>query len=490
MGQEQRYAWRVFSVTSIGVLLAAANTSTLDVALPVVARHFHASASAAAWMLLSYMLVYTILILALGRLADIIGRRRLYLIGLGTLTAASVGCGFAPNIVILDVFRSVQAVGAAAIITNTTAQLVDAFPPRLLSTGLGLNVTMGSAAQVLGPLLGGLLATTLGWRAVFWFNVPTGLAGLIWARRTLRRPLRSQQREPFDFAGALLSAIMLSGLIVGLSQAGASGWTSTSVLGGLATFVLATPVFILVQRRRQHPLVDLGLFADRTRALAYVAAFLLAAARSAVVLLVALYLQAARGLDAFQAGLRITPVAIGVMVASPVAGRLARRFDARILSTAGMALTGTGLLTLAIFLSPDLAYLPIAIALLAIGVGSGLFLTPNTTAIMTSVADSRRGVANGVRAMVQNSGYIISIALALSIVTSSLHPDEKRAAYSGTLSRLSFDGLVRFTHGYHMALYVLTGVTFIGCLASVSRSVDPERQGRISASDVGVETMA
>ena len=176
---QARYAWRVLSVTSLGVLLSGINTSTLDVALPVVARHFSASATESSWIVLSYMLVNTILILVFGRVADIVGRRRLYMVGLAVLTGASVLCGFAPSALVLAICRALQAVGAAALITNTTALLTDAFPRRLLSTGLSFNVTAASAAQVAGPLVGGALAGALGWRAVFWFNVPFGVAGLL-----------------------------------------------------------------------------------------------------------------------------------------------------------------------------------------------------------------------------------------------------------------------------------------------------------------------
>jgi EmrB/QacA subfamily drug resistance transporter len=297
VADDERYAWRVLSVTSLGVLLAAANTSTLDVALPVVARHFDATASAASWTLLTYMLVNTVLILSFGRLADIVGRRRLYLAGLATLTVASLACGFAPSIVWLDALRGVQAIGAAAIITNTTAQLTDAFPARLLGTALGLNVAVASAAQVIGPVIGGAMASAWGWRAVFWFNVPTGLVGLVWARMSLRRALQHASEERFDVLSAVLSLGMLGGLVVALSEGGALGWTSAPVIAGAALFVATTPVFLLMQARRRHPLVDLQLFADRQRSAAYVANFLLALARFAVVLLAALYLQAARGLD-------------------------------------------------------------------------------------------------------------------------------------------------------------------------------------------------
>lgn len=235
---DRRYAWRVLSVTGIGVLLSGANTSTLDVALPTVARHFNATATEASWMLLSYMLVNTGLIVAFGRLADIVGRRRLYLAGLAVFTVGGLACGFATNAAELD---AMQAVGAASIVTNTTALLTDAFPPETLSLGLGLNVTLVSAAQVVGPLLGGLLATTLGWRAVFWFNVPTGAVGLVWAAISLRRSPRSgERREPFDLIGGVLSFAVLGSLVIALSEGGALGWTSPPVVAGAIVFAVTT----------------------------------------------------------------------------------------------------------------------------------------------------------------------------------------------------------------------------------------------------------
>jgi EmrB/QacA subfamily drug resistance transporter len=452
------------------VLLAAANTSTLDVALPVVARHFKASASAASWTLLSYMLVNTVLILVFGRLADIVGRRRLYLIGLATLTAASLACGFAPSIVWLDVLRGVQAVGAAAIITNTTAQLTDAFPRRLLATALGLNVAVASAAQVIGPVIGGAMASSWGWRAVFWFNVPTGVVGLVWARLSLHRALQRPSSERFDVLSGALSVGVLGGPVLALSEGGALGWTSLPVLVGVAVFVVTTPVFILMQIHRRDPLLDLRLFANRERSAAYVAAFLLSLARFALVLLVALYLQAARGLDPFGAGIRVIPVALGMMIASPLVGRLVTRSSARVLSTSGLVLTGIGLVGLASRLRPATSDVELALWLGLIGVGTGVFMTPNTNAIMSTVDPARRGIANGVRSMMQNSGYVVSVALSLGIVTSALPRDEKREAYAGTLSRLGPTSLAHLTHGYHVALYVLAGTTVLGAAVSLARS--------------------
>lgn len=468
---EARYAWRVLSVTSLGVLLAGTNTSTLDVALPVVARHFSATATQASWIVLAYMLVNTVLILVFGRVADIVGRRRLYLAGLGILTAASVLCGFAPSAIVLAACRALQAVGAAAIITNTTALLTDAFPSRLLSTGLSFNVTASAAAQVAGPVVGGALASTLGWRAVFWYNVPVGVAGLLWAMRTLRGDPPRRRREPFDPVGAFLAFTLVGGLVLALSEGGALGWSSLPVIVGGALCAVSLPVFLWSQRRRRFPMLDLSVFADRERSMAYASTMLMSVARFAVVLLIALYLQAATGANPFQAGLRVIPVAAGMSLASPVAGRLALRYPARWVSSAGMAIAAAGLVVLAATISPSLGYPVIGACLLAVGAGSGIFMTPNTSSIMAGVESGRRGIANGVRSMLQNTGYVISTALSLAIVTSPLTPSGKQAAYAGTLSKLSLPALDDFTGGYRLALGVLAGACVLGMLLSLTRNV-------------------
>ncbi|RZS89651.1 EmrB/QacA subfamily drug resistance transporter [Motilibacter rhizosphaerae] len=471
--EEAAYAWRVLSVTSLGVILTGLNTSTLDVGLPAVSRHFGASPAQASWFLLAYMLVNTTMILVFGRVADLVGRRRLYVTGLAGFTLASLACGAAPTAGALIAFRAVQAVGAAAIITNTTALLTDAFPRRLLSTALGLNITIISAAQVAGPVVGGGMVEAFGWRAVFLFNVPFGVAGVVWALLTLRSSPATAQGESFDVLGAVLSALALGGLVVALSQGGATGWASPAVVGGALVALVALPAFLALQvsrpRRGQDPLVDLRLFADRERAMAYLAVFLLAVSRFAVVLLVSLFLQAAQGLDALQAGVRVLPVALGMMLVSPVAGRLAQRVPPRLLGTAGLLLSAAGLLVLAVAVRPSLPGSVVAPALLAVGIGTGLFMTPNTSAIMASVPPARRGIANGLRSMLQNTGFVVSTAMSLAIVTSPLTPGEKRAAYAGTLSSLPGHELGAFVDGYRTAFVVLAALCVLGAVASLLR---------------------
>jgi EmrB/QacA subfamily drug resistance transporter len=463
----------VFSVTSVGVLLAGLNTSTLDVALPTVVRHFDASATGASWILLSYLLVSTVLILPFGRLADIIGRRPLFLGGIALLTLASLAAGAAPNVQLLILARIGQAVAAASLMANVTAILTDAFGVAKLSLALGLNVTVAGIGLVAGPAIGGLLADNLGWRAVFWFNVPFGAVGVLWGALTLREEAKSGKRESFDLMGAALATLVIGAFVAAITLGGTQGWLTWPVVLTAAGFVIGLPALLRTQMRRRHPLLDLTLFRNRERAIAYAVTFVMALARFGVVLLIALYLQAAHGWSAARTGIIIVPAALGMMAAAPIAGRLTRYLSARVLSTAGLALTAAGLAYLAEVLDPRTGTVTLIVALAAIGIGSGLFMTPNTSSIMASVAADRRGVANALRATAQSAGTVTGTALCLAIVTTPLAPADRAAAYAGTLSRLSADALPDFTAGYHRALLVLAAVTAIGAVASLLRNPPP-----------------
>lgn len=466
---DSRYAWRVFSVTTLGVILTAVNNSTLDVALPAVSRHFDATPSQASWILLSYMLVTTVLILAFGRLADLMGRRRLYIAGLAVFTVASFGCGFAPNAGVLIALRALQAVGAASVVTNTTAMLVDAFPPRLLGLGLGMNVTAISASQVAGPLVGGAMVTWFGWRAVFLFNVPTGLIGVVWGLIVLRRIPPPVDRERFDVLSSVVSLLALGGVVLALSEGGARQWTNPLVLVAGAVALVTLPLFVWMQRVRRDPLIDLSLLLTRVRAASYFCSLAANAARFAVVLVVSLFLQAVDGLNAFEAGLRVMPTALGMMLASPLAGRLIGRFGSRMLAQLGLSLCALAVLLLALTLAPSAPALVVGGELLLLGIGSGLFLPANTSSIMWGVPVHRRGVANGIRSMLQNTGTVVGTAMSLALATTLLGPDEKRAAYAGTLGRLGGGELWNFVDGCRMALYALFAVCVVALVFARSR---------------------
>ncbi len=474
-----RHAWRVLSATSIGVLLTFTNTSTLDVALPSIVRSLRAGPAEAGWILLGYMLVNTLLLLVFGRLADLVGRRGLYLAGLALFTLASLGCGASDGPGMLIAMRMVSAVGAAAIITNTTALLADAFPSDRLATALGLNAMVAALSQMLGPALGGLLVQHLGWRALFWLNVPVGLIGLGWAALVLRPPA-ARPAERFDLAGALLSAIALAGLIVVMSEGGLLGWTSPVIMVGLSAFVVGLPCFLAVQATARAPLVDLRLFADPRRAGAYASAFLMSAVQFATVLLISLYLQSVGHMTPLQAGLRIVPVAVGMAATAPLAGRWASRFREGALPTAGMLIAGCGLALVAASLRDSAGPMLRASGLLSIGIGTGLFMTPNTSAIMNGVGADRRGIANGVRAMLQNAGFLIGTALSLAIATWPLSPSLRRAVYAGALPAVAGPHSNDLGSGFRHALLALIGLCLGGVAISLARTRRRRRQNPVA----------
>ncbi|GMA63201.1 MFS transporter [Alicyclobacillus fastidiosus] len=465
----RRYPWMVLSVTSLGVLLTLLNVGTLNVALPVVSRHFHATAITANWILLSYMLFNTVFILIFGRLADMFGRRRLYIIGLSAFTIVSLLIGFAPNIWVLLVLRVVQAAGGAIVVTNTTPLLTDAFPEKSLPKGLGINVLVASVAQLVGPVVGGFFASVLGWQWVFWFNVPFGVIGVIWAMITLRSMPSTGTREAFDLPGNILIFFALGGAILALSEGSTLGWGNPIVVAGLLAFVILTPIFLHIEWRAKSPLMDLRLFGQRRYAMAYTSAFLNSFARSAVVLLMALYYQTLDHASAFTAGLAVLPVTAGMLLLSPVAGSLASRYDARLLSSLGLALSGLGVLVLIFEVGPASSFAWAAVGMFLVGAGTALFMTPNTSSIMTTIDPAHRGTANGLRSMLQNMGQVVSTALSLMLVTASLPPRLQASIYGGNAVALPQRDVHLIVVGFRTALFAMLIATLIGVLTSLVR---------------------
>ncbi|MFJ4626733.1 MFS transporter [Streptomyces sp. NPDC088847] len=473
-GRAVRGPWRVFAATAVGVVAVFLNMSGLAVALPTITRELGADPGQADWILLGYMLVTTALILVFGRLADIVGRRSLYLAGLVVFTTGTGLAALSPSAGFLIAARIVQAVGAAAVITNNTALLTDVFPARTLGRALGWNVTVAATAQVAGPVVGGAATQLLGWRGLFIVCVPIGLVaiGASVPAVPANRKRDAGMREPFDLPGALLSTAMLTALVLTLTPgvtAAVADWLPWACGG--ATVALFT-AFAVVQARRAHPLVDVALL--RTRAIAFVLAAVLANAVGsyAVVLLASLHEQAVGGASSLEAGVLVTPVAAGTLITSAAAGSLFDRFTPRALTTTGMATTACGLLGFSLTLSTTaVPFWTVAPFLFLVGAGTGLFMTPSTSALMLSAPADRRGMANGLRSTTQNVGYLLSTALALAFTTTGLSEPARQAAYDGTLNTLNVlasGELHRFVANIRVTGFVLTGITVIGgavCLA-------------------------
>ena len=327
----------------MGALLAALTSGTLVIALPEILRDLHTDLFTLMWIVVGYTLAATVLVLNAGRIADQVGRARSYTAGFALFTVASVACALAPTAFLLIVARLIQGIGGAFLMANSAALVTDAFPRRELGRALGINAMVVGAGLILGPILGGWL-TGFGWRTVFWFNVPLGLVGTIAAATFLVEQGRRSARTGLDVSGSLLYLLGLSGLVTALAFGGIYGWTTPWVLAGFAAFVVAMPAFLWVEAHREAPLLDLSLFRNRLFALGNLTGLLNGIARNGVLFLLVFYLQGARGYDPVTAGLMLAPLAIGLLVLSPISGALADRIGSRLLATAGMIVTAIGLL--------------------------------------------------------------------------------------------------------------------------------------------------
>jgi EmrB/QacA subfamily drug resistance transporter len=477
----EHYRWWVLSVTSLGMFLATVNSGTLLIALPDVERALDTSLLTLVWVILAYMVASTVLLLPAGRLADQLGRRRLYIIGMALFTLASLGAGFADSGTALILWRILQGIGGAFVFANSGALVTDAFPRRQLGLAMGTNVMVAAVGLVVGPVLGGWLVG-FGWAWVFWFNVPLGVLGTIWSALILRELARRDHRGGYDIAGNLLALGGLTGLVLALSDAGLDGWSAPMVVVGLIAAGVLLPLFVLVELRAPSPMLDLSLFRIRIYWAASAAAFLNGLARFALMFLFVFYFQGPQGDDPITAGIKLIPLAAGMLVAAPLAGWWADRHGSRALAVGGMLLCALGLagMTTLGVASP---FWQSALWLGIVGVGSGAFNSPNTSAMMAAVPPWRRGIASGTRTMLQNTGAVISIALMLMIVTAVVPTTLLFRIFSGLTTGLSTERLEPFMSGMHLALWILVAFSLAGAAVSALRGkhVSDEADAEVEA---------
>ena len=464
---DDRYKWWALSCTGLGMLLATLNSGTLVIALPDLERALGVGLLTLVWVILAFMIASTVLVLTFGRMSDVFGRKRAFVLGFVVFTLASLGAGFATGGTSLILWRVVQGIGGALLFANASALVTDAFPREELGLAMGTNVMIAGVGLVLGPVLGGLLVQ-ISWHWVFWFNVPLGVFGTVWAATVLRELVTPERERHFDWPGTVSFVLGLTGLTLGISRGGLVGWVDATTLTSLAVAVVLLPLFLVIERRTAEPMLDLGLFADRGFSAATGAAFLSGLSRFALTFVFVLYFQGALGDDPILAGVKLAPLAAGMLVSSPLAGRYADRHGARVLAASGLVVSGLGMIGMTT-LQVGTPYALTALWLLVAGVGSGMFNSPNTAAMMGAVPAHRRGIAGGTRMMLQNTGSVLSIALLLAIVTSSVPKATLLSIFSGLSAGLSRAALDPFIANLHVAMWVLAATSFAGAAVSLLR---------------------
>ena len=465
----REYKWMALSCTSIGALLASINGSSLIVALPTLMRELNSGLFSLIWVLLSYLLAQTALTLPAGRIADMVGRKKLYVGGFALFTVVSLLAGFANNAAELIAARTIMGAAGAFMMANSSVIVTDAFPRNELGQALGINMTLAAAGSTLGVVVGGIM-TSISWQWVFWFNVPLGVIGTLWAAINLREIIELEKEQRLDVAGNVTFFVGLVGLLVALTLGGIEGWGTPLVVGGFLVAAVFLPAFLGVELKVKAPMLNLSLFKSRVFAFGNISAFMNSIARFGVTFMFVFFFIGVRGYDHLMAGILLTPLAGAMLFAAPISGWLADGMSTRVISTLGMLVTAAGLIGMGTLIGVYTPYWEIALLMVIVGAGSGMFNSPNTRAIMTSVRPNQRGVASGARTMLTNAGGVLSIALAVSIITSGLPVDDMFKIFSGTVSQgLSVQEAAPFISGFHTALFVGAAASLLGTFFSATR---------------------
>ncbi len=448
--------WWIFLAVGVGTFMSALDSSVVNIVLPVVNREFGSDVATIEWVVTIYLLVVSGLLLSFGRLGDLRGHKSIYVAGFGVFIIGSALSGLAPNEFALIGFRALQALGAAMLFSNAPAILTKNFPAAQRGQVLGLQGTMTYLGLTVGPSLGGWLTGQFGWRAVFYINVPVGLLAWVLSLRFIPRDAPNENAERFDLAGAALFVTGLVLLLLALNQGHAWGWTSPIILALLALALLILIAFIVIERRAMHPMLDLSLFRRRLFSAAVTSATLNYICLYSVVFLMPFYLIQGRGFGIDQAGLLLTAQPLVMAIAAPLSGTLSDRIGSRVPGTLGMSILAFGLFLLS-RLGATASQIDIAFALAVVGLGTGIFVSPNSSALMGSAPRDRQGIAAGILATARNVGMVLGVGFAGAIFTTIQARDQASGAPAALFA------------GVDAGWLAAAGVAVIGVLASAVR---------------------
>jgi EmrB/QacA subfamily drug resistance transporter len=412
-----RAHWYVVGTVCIGAFMGQLDASIVTLALPRLSRELHASVGIVEWVALTYLLVLVASVATVGRLADAVGRKLLYVYGFAVFTAGSVLCGLAPTLAVLIAARALQAVGAAMLQANSVALITEAMPPRLLGRGIGVQGTAQALGLALGPAIGGALLALGGWRLIFLVNLPAGATGLVLGWFLLPRSRSHRALGESDRLGAVLLGLAVAGPLVYLSLAGRAGYADPLLLAALVAGLAGASAFVRHERHTADPLIDLSLL-RRPALSAGLSSGLVSYLVLFGTLFVVPYYLSAEHINAALVGLQLAVLPVAIGIAAPFAGRYTDRLGARPFTAGGLLLTGAGLLEIALRHGTVGLLVGLAIA----GLGLGAFTPANNATIMSASPKGHTGVVGGVLNMTRGVGTALGVALASALYVSASGP--------------------------------------------------------------------
>ena len=411
--------WKIFFLVATSIFMSTLDSSIVNVALPYMMQEFQTDIQTIQWVVLIYLITISSLLLTFGRLSDIKGRKLIYVLGFTIFVAGSWLCGMARTPQFLIISRALQGGGASMLMACSPALIVDVFPVQERGKALGMMGAVVAAGLTTGPVVGGVLLEYFSWRFIFYINIPIGIAAVLGGMFVLKSVQQAWKREePMDKTGSILLIIILSSLIVFLTQMSKWGIISILSLSFAGLFILACIGFVVNETRSDYPLFDMELLKIKLFVFPVISSAILFAALFVIVFMMPFYLTYPCGFSASKTGLIMIVPFLFLLVVSPVSGMLYDKFGSKRLCVTGMSVLTLSLASL-MTVHPSMDVLSILWRIALAGIGTALFVPPNNTAIMSCVQSSRRGIASGAVATARNIGMVIGVALAGLIFTTS-----------------------------------------------------------------------
>ena len=452
---ENRKWWTLVAV-AVGLFMIMLDNTVVNVALPSIRDDLGIGISELEWVVNAYALTFGVLLLTGGKLADMLGRRAIFITGLVIFTAASLACGLASSADVLIAARTVQGIGAALMNPATLSIITATFPPRQRGMAIGIWAGVSALALAIGPLVGGLLTDKIHWSWIFFINIPIGVLGVFAARIFIDETKDTSVEQRLDLPGLVTSAVGLFALTFGLIETNHYAWTSAIVLSMFALAAVSLAAFVALELRQRIPMLDLTLFRNRTFAGANAAMLLVGLAMFGIFFFNSLFLQNVLGFSAIQTGASFLPMTVLIILVAPVAGKFSDNVGPRWLMGAGMVLLAISLLLFG-RLEADSTFWGLLPGLLTGGVGMAITMAPTTSAAMGSVPIAKVGVGSAVINSMRQVGGSIGIAVMGALVATQLSATSPRDPLYAT----------QFVDGYHVAVHVGAALVLAGAVLSV-----------------------
>ncbi|MGZ8716411.1 MAG: MFS transporter [Gaiellaceae bacterium] len=452
---EENKKWWTLAAVAFGLFMIMLDNTVVNVALPSIEKDLKISISELEWIVTAYALVFAALLITGGKLADMFGRRKIFVIGLAIFSLSSLACGLAPNAGFLIGARAAQGIGAALMRPATLSIITATFPPRQRGQAIGIWAGVSALALAIGPLVGGLIVDNIGWNWIFFVNVPIGVLGIVVSQLVIAESRDTSHEQSIDLPGLLTSGLALFSLCYALIEGNRHGWASAEILGLFVAAAVLLAAFVVLETRQRLPLLDLSLFRIGSFVGANVVALLVSLGMFGVFFFVSLYVQNILGYSPTKAGAIFLPMTVLIILIAPIAGKTSDRIGGRWLMGGGMTILGVSLL-LYQRVGVHSTFWTLLPSMILGGIGMAMTMSPMTSVAMGSVPVDKAGVGSGVLNSFRQIGGALGIALMGAILASYLH-----APLRSTLAKQ------QYVDGLHAALLVSAGIAFAAALVAV-----------------------